>query len=86
MVKSGEERREFSCCSDADADDVDIPAVALCLEERDAVLLILDGVATEAGSCGGGGKLVIVGLFSDTRYQSVFHRELFAYLYVSVRF
>ena len=83
MVKSGEERREFSCCSDADADDVDIPAVALCLEERDAVLLILDGVATEAGSCGGGGKLVIVGLFSDT---SVFHRELFAYLYVSVPF
>ena len=60
-MKSGEERREFSCCSDADDDD--IPAVALCLEERDAVLLILDGVATEAGSCGGGGKLVIVGLF-----------------------
>lgn len=68
MVKSGEERREFNCCSDAaDADDDDIPAAALCLEVRDAVLLIRVGVATEAGSCGGGGKLVIVGLFSNTR-------------------
>lgn len=54
MVNSGEDKREFSCCSDA-ADEI-VPFVL------EVLIRLGDGIAV-AGSCGGGGNIVIVVLF-----------------------